>query len=109
PSVNRADVLEDFQPGLVWQTEVEQNDVRRLESDAFDPFAARGRVLHVVLRPREDVPDLGGYDFEIVINEKQVGHRAITPMGIPDSFIASRSIVEVPRNLSRSFLTLSAK
>jgi hypothetical protein len=70
PGIDRPDLPEDFQAGLVRQAEVEENDVGWLEADAFNAFGARGRMLRAVLRRGEYVPDLVGHDVEIVVDQK---------------------------------------
>ncbi len=72
--VDRADLLEDLQPGLVGQTQVKQNNVRRSGRDALQALGACAGDLDTVSGSREQVANLLLEHFRVVIDKQQMGH-----------------------------------
>ena len=74
--VEAADLLVDLQPGLVGESEVEQDHIRRPLGDATDPLRAGTGHINPVLRGAEDPVDLRQDQVRVVVHKQQLAHGA---------------------------------
>ena len=76
--VDAADLLIDLQSGLVGQAQVEENDIRRLGLDPFEPRHAGAGDLDAVIRGGKELTNLSWDQGQVIIDEQNVGHGSLT-------------------------------
>src|SRR4029077_17082690 len=69
-------LLVDLQPGLVGESKVEQDDIRRPLGDATNPLRAGTGHNNRVLRGAEDLVDLRQDQVRVVVHKQQLAHGA---------------------------------
>ena len=74
PRIDPADLLIDFQPGLVGQAQVEENDVGRIGADALDPLRAGAGDLDPVGSGGERLAHLLRDQVRVIVDEQDPGH-----------------------------------
>ena len=74
PRVEAADLLVDFQAGLVGQAEIEQNHVRRIGADILEPRSPGAGDLDPVSGSGERLAHLLLDQVRVIIDEQQMGH-----------------------------------
>ena len=72
--VDSAELRQDVESRLVWQAQVEENDVRASGGDPFQALCAGVSDLNPVFGGGEHVGHLLGEQVRVVIDQEQVGH-----------------------------------